>query len=140
VISSMLAFNAKQGRRVFGRPQIRSDEEFARFVRRGPVRLISESWSKRRDRSYLIRYEDLIQHPEKTLRGLLEYLDLDCNDAIISGMIDRAAQENPEMQQHRTSGEVLSSIGRWRRSLDPGLQETCREMFGDVLEQFGYEV
>ena len=140
VVSSMLAFNAKQGRRVFGRPQIRSDEEFARFVRNGPVRLVSQSWSKRRDRAHLIRYEDLIRRPEETLRGLLEYLDLDHDDTTISGMIDRAAQENPEMQQHRTSGEVSSSIGRWRQSLDPNLQETCRQVFGDVLEQFGYEV
>jgi hypothetical protein len=35
---------------------------------------------------------------------------------------------------------VSSSIGRWRQSLDPGLQEACREVFGDVLEQFGYDV
>ena len=68
------------------------------------------------------------------------YLDLDHDDATINGMIDRAAQENPEMRRHRTSGEVSRSIGRWRQSLDPDLQEACRGIFGDVLEQFGYEV
>jgi hypothetical protein len=140
VVSSMLAFNAKQGRTVFGRPSLRSDEEFVRFIRNGPVRLISESWSKRRDRAHLIRYEDLIRHPEETLRGVLAYLELDHADATIEGMINRAAQENPEMHRHRTSGEVSSSIGRWRQSLDPGLQEACTEAFADVLEQFGYDV
>lgn len=139
VVSSMLAFNAKQGRTVFGLPG-QSDEEFASFIRNGPVRLVSESWSKRRDRAHLIRYEELIQRPEETLRGLLAYLDLDHDDATINGMIERAAQESPEMQQHRTSSGVSSSIGRWKQSLDPGLQETCREVFGDVLEKFGYEV
>ena len=140
VVSSMLAFNAKQGRTVFGKRRLQSTEEFANFVRNGPVRKLSESWSKRRDRGHLIRYEDLIQRPEETLRGLLVYLDLDHDDATINGMIERAAHENPEMQQHRTSGEVSSSVGRWRQSLDPQMQETCREVFGDVLEQFGYAV
>jgi hypothetical protein len=139
VVSSMLAFNAKQGRAVFGRSG-QSDEEFARFVRKGTVRMVSESWSERRGRAHLIRYEDLIRNPGETLRGLLVYLDLDHDDATINGMIDRAAQENPEMRRHRTSGEVSRSIGRWRQSLDPDLQEACRGIFGDVLEQFGYEV
>ncbi|MDQ3910769.1 MAG: sulfotransferase [Actinomycetota bacterium] len=139
VVSSMLAFNAKQGRTVFGRPG-QSDEEFARFIRKGTVRMISESWSKRCGRAHLIRYEDLIQNPEETLRGLLAYLDLDYDGATVQGMIDRATQDNPDMQRHRTSGEVSSSIGRWRQSLDPDLQGACREIFGDVLEQFGYEV
>jgi tRNA-dihydrouridine synthase len=102
--------------------------------------MISESWSERHERAHLIRYEDLIQSPGETLRGLLAYLNLDHDDATINGMIGRAAEENPEMLRHRTSGEVSSSIGRWRQSLDPDLREACQEIFGDVLEQFGYEV
>ncbi len=136
----MLAFDAKHGRTIFGDPRLRSDEEFARFVRNGRVRWLSESWSKRQDRAYLVRYEDLIRQPVQTLRGVLAYLELDHDDATIEGILARAALDSPEMQRHGTSGDVEASIGRWRQSLDPGLQEACREIFGDVLQQFGYEV
>lgn len=140
VFSSMLAFNAKHGRTILGDPLVQSDEEFARRLRDRAVHRLSESWSKRQDRAHLVRYEDLIRQPVETLRGVLTYLELDHDDAIIEGVIARAAASNPEMQRHGTSSDVEASIGRWRQSLDPSLQEACREIFGDVLEKFGYEV
>ena len=140
VVSSMLAFNAKNGRTVFGNPRLRSDEEFARYVRNGTVRQLSKSWAKRQDRAHLIRYEDLIQRPVETLRGVLAYLELDHDEATIEGILARAGADNPEMRQHRTSGGVGASIGRWRQSLSPEMQAACREAFDDVLEQFGYAV
>ena len=138
VISSMLAFDAKHGQTIFGDPRLRSDEEFARFVRDGRVRWLSEGWSKRQDRAHLIRYEDLIRQPVETLRGVLAYLELEHDDATVEGMLERASQDNPETRRHITSGEVSSSIGRWRQSLPPDLQRATNEIFGDVLDQFGY--
>ena len=140
VVSSMLAFNAKNGRTIFGNPRLRSDEEFAHYIRNGTVRHLSKSWEKRQDRAYLIRYEDLIQQPVDTLRGVLAYLELDHDDATIEGILSRAGADNPELQRHRTSGGADASIGRWRQSLSPKMQAACREAFGDVLEQFGYAV
>jgi hypothetical protein len=140
VFSSMLAFNAKQGRRVFGHDRLADDAEFARFLRNGPVRLLAKNWPKRRDRAHLIRYEDLIQQPTETLRGILAYLELEADDAVVDGMLARAGEENPDSRRHITSSEVSTSIGRWRQSLDPATQAVCNEVFGDVLEQFGYAV
>jgi len=140
VVSSMMAFNARHGRIVLGDPRVRSHEEFARSLREQAVRRLSESWSKRQDRAHLIRYEDLIRQPVETLRDVLDYLGLDHDDATIEGTLSRARANNLDMQQHVTSGDVEASIGRWRRSLDPGLQEACREIFGEALEKFGYDV
>ena len=44
------------------------------------------------------------------------------------------------MQQHLTSSDVTKSLGRWRSSLSPELQAAANAAFGDVLEQFGYDV
>ena len=138
VVSSMLAFNAKHGRRVFGHDRLESDEEFFRFVRNGPVRLLSRNWPKRQDRAHLIRYEDLMAEPRGILRQVLAYLELEHDDATVEGMLERAGQDNPETRRHITSGEVSSSIGRWRQSLSSEAQAAANEVFGDVLEQFGY--
>ncbi|MDP9364298.1 MAG: sulfotransferase [Chloroflexota bacterium] len=140
VVSSMLAFNAKHGRRVFGHDRLESDEEFFRFVRNGPVRLLSRNWPKRQDRAHLVRYEDLIGEPRETLRGVLAYLELDHDDATIDGMLARAGEDKPETRRHITSGGASSSIGRWRSSLAPDAQTAANDIFGDALQQFGYAV
>ena len=140
VFSSMLAFNKKQGRRVFGHDRLADDAEFAQFVRNGPIRLLSKSWPKRQDRAHLVRYEDLLQNPAATLKGMLAYLELDAGEATLDGILARGTEENADMKRHLTSSEVTTSIGRWRNSLDPGLQQVCNDVFGDVLTQFGYTV
>ncbi len=140
VYSSMLAFNKKFGRRAFGPPHIKTDEEFAHFLRNSTIRNLSRSWPKRQDRAHLIRYEDLITQPVETLRGVFEYLELDASERTIAGILERASAENPEMSQHLTSSDVSTSLGRWRSSLSPSLQAAANAAFGDVLHQFGYDV
>ncbi len=140
VYSSMLAFNQKFGRRAFGPSHIETDEEFAQFLRNSTIRNLSRSWPKRQDRAYLIRYEDLITNPRETLRGVLDYLELDAAETTILGMLERASAENPDMTRHLTSTDVSTSLGRWKSSLTPELQLVANSAFGDVLEQFGYQV
>ena len=83
---------------------------------------------------------NLITKPEETLRGLIKYLELDASDAVIAGMMERASAENPEMKRHLTSTDVATSLGRWKSSLTPELQTVANNAFGDVLQQFGYQV
>ena len=138
VLSSMLAFNVKQGFRAFGPDHITSDEEFARFLRNSTIRQLARSWPRRQDRAHLIRYEELMTDTEGVLGGILRYLELDDSPATIAGMVDRASEENEQSRRHRTSAG--SSLGRWRDSLAPGVQAVCAEAYADVLEQFGYAV
>jgi hypothetical protein len=138
VVSSMLAFNVKQGFRAFGPEHIKTDEEFARYLRNTTIKQLARSYPKRQDRAHLIRYEDLMQETEATLRGMLAYLELDASDQIVDGMIARASEENENSKRHKTSSG--SSIQRWKQSLAPSVQEVCNEVYADVLEQFGYAV
>lgn len=140
VFSSMLAYNKKFGRRAFGPEHIKTDEEFAQFLRNSTIRNLSRSWPKRQDRAHLIRYEDLIARPAEVLQGIFSYLELDASDATIEGVMQRASAENPEMTQHLTSSNVSNSLGRWKTSLSPEMQTVANAAFGDVLVQFGYEV
>jgi hypothetical protein len=140
VFSSMLAYNQKFGRRAFGPDHIETDEQFAHFLRNSTIRNLSRSWPKRQDRAHLIRYEDLITRPREVLAAVLEYLELDASDSTVAGMLDRASAENPEMKQHLTSTDVSTSLGRWKASLSPEMQSVANTAFGDVLQQFGYQV
>ena len=140
VISSMLSFNARHGRPVFGPPEPVSNEEFVRYIYKGPIHRVASSWQKRRDRAKLVRYEDLITDPIATLAAILTYLELDASEPTVAGMVERASAESSDMQRHRTSSAVADSIGRWETSLSPSVQSVCEDVLGDVLHQFGYSV
>jgi hypothetical protein len=138
MVCSMLAYNAKRGYNSFGREEVSSDEEFILRVYQTHLVPLVRSWKSRSKQAHLLRYEDLILHPARTLSFLLEYLDLDHSSSTVEGMIQRASKERPGMEQHRTSPDLERSIGRWRRDLNPSLQAVCQETFRDILEEFGY--
>ena len=80
----------------------------------------------------LVRYEDLILEPTRTLIELAEYLESNRLETM-DEMLDRAAREAPGAEVHRTTPNADSSIGRWRRDLSPELVEVCAEALDPLL-------
>jgi hypothetical protein len=99
-----------------------------------------KSYRRRPWHVHLPRYEDLILRPVETLIGIFEYLDLDRRPATVEGLLRRASQEIPQMQDHLTSPDPERSIGRWRHDLDASSQAICQEAFGDILRECGYNI
>ncbi|MDX1578835.1 MAG: sulfotransferase [Gemmatimonadota bacterium] len=135
---SILAFNAKRGFVAFGRENVESDAEFIETNLRVGARRLLESWREREDRALLVRYEDLVLEPERTLGTLCSGLGLDAAPA--RQVLERAAGESGALDRHRTSRDPRASIGRWREELDPVLAAVCRAAFREALEAFGYEL
>jgi hypothetical protein len=106
------------------------------FTRR--ILVVLDSWQGRRDRTYLVRYEDLMMRPRETLAGVAGYLGLDAGPDSVDPMIEGAGRRLPGMDEHRTSADSASSIGRWRRDLDPQLAEACERAVAPALEAWGY--
>lgn len=140
MFSSILAFNRKRGFDSFGRETVNTDTEFLKVLREA-ASFILLSWRRRLDKGFLLRYEDLVLHPEETLRSLLDYLGLDSRKPTIARMLEESTEVTPELQrEHRTTSTARDSIGRWRTELDNRAQEACTQAFGDVLSEFGYTV
>jgi hypothetical protein len=139
VLCSMLAFNKKTGLTMFGRERVTNDQDFVHQI--GTLfRDLLQNWHMRSDKAYLLRYEDLISHPEETLASVLEYLELDFEPTTVQRTLRTAMTKTTELQhQHQTSADLNASIGRWRRDLGTALQAVCQEAFGDVLAGFGYD-
>jgi hypothetical protein len=113
-------------------------EEFVRRLR-GPVLRLVRHWQQRSGDAHLVRYEDLILQPAKTLEAILRYLRLDTDPATIDAMV--TALETMVMERTRSTGaDPRESIGRWRRDLIPELQEACDKALGFALREFGYSV
>jgi hypothetical protein len=137
VVCSILAYNSKRGYAAFGREGVNTDEEFIGKMGMSASSLL-RGYRQRLKRAHLVRYEDLILNPVDTLGSFLEYLGLDSAGSTVESLLRKASEETWDMQHHRTISDPEMSIGRWRRDLDPSLQVVCQEVFGDVLEEFGY--
>jgi hypothetical protein len=137
VVCSILAFNRKRGFADFGRESVATDEEFVGLFSSHCRRLL-EAYRSRADRVHLLRYEDLILHPDDSLRSLLGYLGLPFARGVVAGMLERTSAVGGPLAAHRTSGDSRGSIGRWRRDMDPSMQRACDESLSQVLMDFGY--
>ena len=134
VLISVLASRRKRGVRTPpADPQRFVGEEFTQRIL-----AVLESWRRREDRTHLVRYEDLMMHPRETLAGVAGYLGLGTGDETVNPMIESAGRRLPGMEEHRTSADVASSIGRWRRDLEPQLVEACERAVAPALEAWGY--
>jgi hypothetical protein len=137
MLCSIMAFNRKRNRADFGRSLAETEEQYILNIGEKARRLL-KAWKNRRDRACLVRYEDLVSQTPKTLAVILRYLGLPASQAQIDGMIDRASEDTPVFQDHRTTPSAIESVGRWRRDLSPELQAICQDAFGTTLAEFGY--
>lgn len=98
------------------------------------------------DRYHEVRYEDLVNEPEKTLRELLAFLDEPWDQAVLSH--DRAQHDVPERYRRFASSRrrtaagqgpiYRSRVGAHRRELDPLLRLLLRVVSGPTLRELGY--
>lgn len=135
MLSSIFAFNKKRGYQSFGRERAKSDRDYIESMRNN-VNGFVRAWKLRSDRAFLVRYEDLVLDTAATLGRLMEYLRLDGD---IGELIAKANVPVQELTDHRTTQDVASSIGRWKRDLDPDLQRDSTDAFQEALATFGYE-
>jgi hypothetical protein len=134
---SILAFDDKPGFSGFGRRENEATEDYVRRHGRYAFDLHAQ-WEARRHSAHLVRYEDLVEDPESTLRRLLDYLELDAPAAAVQALLQEARTESQNYSHHRTSSSSRESVGRWRRDLAPAERDLVQDIFGGVLQAFGY--
>jgi Sulfotransferase family len=120
------------------RGRAQDDREFIRWLG-GSALELHRDWEQRSRTGHLLRYEDSVLEPAKTLKALLGYLEVDSSPRTIEKMLRAAGAGTPQnFPEHQTAGTPEASVGRWRRDLDPSLRDVCEEAFAPVLSSFGY--
>jgi hypothetical protein len=116
-----------------------NDEE---WIRRELARQVQGLSVYRRQRSsaMVLRYEDLVTRTNETLESTFTHLGVEDTAAAVKTVIEAAEATSDEAiaRGHQTSGGPTESIGRWKRELEPHLQQVCEEAFGPALAEFGY--
>ena len=135
-LASVLAFNARRGFDDFGRELVDTDEQYVDLIR---TRMLSfvQLWKSKSQYSTLVRYEDLVRSPTEQIRAMLDALELDSSEYIVEAMVKAGNEVTADVNAHRTSSDGPSSVGRWKRDLEPRLQKICDEAFGGLLDELG---
>jgi hypothetical protein len=133
---SVRAFDNKRGRGEFAGELAESDEQLVGMIRNSILDL-TRLWKSRSQHGALVRYEDLILSPTEQICAMLDALGLDSSMNIVDAMVRAGNEITADVNAHRTSPSVQSSIGRWTRDLEPHLQQVCDEAFDGLIEQLG---
>jgi hypothetical protein len=131
---SVRAFENKRGRGEFAGQLVETDEQLVGVIRNSILDL-TRLWKSRSQYGTLVRYEDLVCSPTEQIRAMLDALELDSSGNIVDSMVKAGNEATARMNAHRTSPDPLSSIGRWKRDLEPRLQKICDEAFDGLLDE-----
>lgn len=93
-------------------------------------------------RYHLIRYEDLIAYPERTLRRLVNSLDLDYREEMLafSDAAARLTSESDTAWKRETAGPLLSgNSGKWQAGLSGTQVRATEAVLKRWFQRYGYE-
>jgi len=85
-----------------------------------------------------IHYEDIIREPEKTLRDLFAFMDEPWDPFILRDFLPSGTSEDESGADPAGKKLYHSSIGRWRKDLDPRQIEVVKTVAGHLIIELGY--
>ncbi|MBV6633923.1 MAG: sulfotransferase [Alphaproteobacteria bacterium] len=92
-----------------------------------------------------IRYEDLHQNPEETMKTVLEFLEVDTSEeavgkCVYGGSFERLSEGRKRGEENRDSFFRKGVVGDWVNTFEPRHIELIHSVAGDHLERRGYSL
>lgn len=91
------------------------------------------------ERSIIVRYEDLVLTPEKTMQRVLTAIGEEFENEMLEYVNSEkhgTGLEDPKIKIR--PGVTSASVGRWQRDLRPREVKALKKHFKDILEKLGY--
>lgn len=91
------------------------------------------------DRVFILKYEDLLENPEKEIKTTLEYCGLDNDPSILKRYMaheDDVAHTKSDLYMKPISP---SNLNKWKTSMPDKIISDCEAIAGNGLRYFGYE-
>lgn len=95
--------------------------------------------SSLRNRVHTVRYEALKADPQRSLRQIFQFANLECEEPQLETIIS-AADINQITQKGEGQYVRSGSVGDWKENLSEAEISLCYEIAGEQLIRLGYEV
>jgi hypothetical protein len=116
-------------------PRMANDWRWRVFVGRKVGEVLGDSY-------FEVRYEDLVLHPDSTLRRVCQFLDIQFSPQMLEyHRSGRDELPNKSLRWHQNSIRPPdpSLVGQWRQKMSISDRTIFEELAGDALNLFGYE-
>ncbi len=87
----------------------------------------------------IIRYEDLVREPEKTMRELAEYLEIPFHQVLLAPTYRGADWQGNSITGQKFRGVETSVLNRWQDEILPLEVRYVNRLFPFVLRDYNYE-
>jgi len=94
-------------------------------------------------RLHVVRYEDLVLQPQRTIENVIHFLGEDWDDALLDHSSIQSDFRDPLMfpqSAQATQKIATDSIGRWQRDLSSHDRTCFKALAGDLLIELGYAI
>lgn len=104
-----------------------------------------ESYLEHKDDMFLLKYEDLINHPVLTMRKLADYLNAEVNDEYLESLVTQYFNKElqtslmSKLKYFRNFSKSSKRKGEWRNYFNSYMIEQTKQKAGDLLIKLGYE-
>lgn len=93
------------------------------------------------DNFYVLVYDRLVNEPEKQLRGLADYLEIEFDESLLGPTVDgRVWRGNSWTVTDFAGGIDKRPATLWRNHISGFEVRLINQYFGDVLQNYGFEV
>ena len=100
------------------------------------VQSAREFGAKHPDNYFELRYEDLLDSPQETMKSLCDFLGIEFSHSVIDFRKSSGAGKTPLL----TKPLQKSNQGKWRKSMSRRDLEIFESLAGETLEKCGYEL
>jgi hypothetical protein len=90
---------------------------------------------KASDNYYVVRYEDMVTNPEKTLKDVCRYLDIEFQEQMLK---TEMVVNTSLSERKKVKGIKRTSIDGWKQKLPRSLSGLLFQLNRDFMESFGY--
>ncbi|MGH8559964.1 MAG: sulfotransferase family protein [Methylococcales bacterium] len=96
-----------------------------------------ELYEEYKDITHIVRYEDLLMTPNKTIQNILAFLSLEVDGEVIKDMLEPLYGNDLQAKRHITADSVNESVGRWKFEMSES-EKTFFRSFNGIINRLGY--
>jgi hypothetical protein len=109
----------------FNNNSLKRFDHFKRDLYKGP-RLLSEGYNKIGEKSCFLKYEDLVSYPKKTIKNILDYLEIESTNNIIDFILESFSSQKIKGFGDHSIAKEYNKIKDNRETWKLVLNNRCR--------------